>query len=435
MKVVFLCGGIGKRMFPITQDKVLLNFLGKPLLQHQMDLAKKTGFDQFIIVGNPANIEQIKKLTGMISGVKVEFALQKQALGIADALKSAEHLLNEDIIVVNPDDIFAPSAYTKLLLALKNEPAVSYVLGYLVQGYFPGGYLAVGPANELKHIVEKPKPGEEPSNLINILVHLHTEPKKLLKYIENVKTTKDDVYECALDNLVREGSRIRVVPYTDFWAPIKYPWHIFDAVRHFLDIAQPHISSSASISKNVVIEGKVILEDNVRVLENAVIKGPVYIGPNSTIGTNALVRDYSHIGANCVIGYSTEVKSSYVGDGCWFHSSYIGDSIIGTNCSFGAGTVLANFRFDEQNIPMTIAGEVIDSGKDKLGAVIGDNCKTGINASIMPGVKIGPNSMVGPHVCLVKDLEPGKIILAEPHYRTLSNTIDFHKTNKTKRKA
>jgi len=431
MKVIFLCGGIGKRMFPITEDKFLLNFLGKTLLQHQMEMAKQAGLNKFLVIGNPANMGQIEQIARMVSGAKIELALQKQPLGIADALKSVASFLDGDILVVNPNDIFAASAYTNLLQEAKKKPAASYMLGYQTKSYFPGGYLVINSRNELKHIVEKPKPGQEPSNLVNILIHLHTEPKKLIKYIENVKTTRDDVYECALDNLVKDGHKIKVIPYTDFWAPIKYPWHIFDAVKYLLDINQPRISASAYISEKATIEGKVFISDNVRVLENAVIRGPVYIGPGSIIGNNALVRDYSHVGADCVIGYSTEIKGSYIGDGCWMHSSYIGDSIIGKGCSFGAGTVLANFRFDEQNISVMVGNEAIDTGRDKLGAIIGDNCKTGVNASVMPGIKIGPNSIVGSHACLTKDLGPGKMIVTEPQYRTQPNPV---KLDEAKRK-
>ena len=61
MKVVFLCGGIGKRMFPITEDKVLLDFLGKTLLEHQMETAKEAGLNQFLVIGNPANMEQLEQ--------------------------------------------------------------------------------------------------------------------------------------------------------------------------------------------------------------------------------------------------------------------------------------------------------------------------------------------------------------------------------------
>ncbi len=425
MKVIFLCGGIGKRMFPLTEDKFLLNFLGKTLLQHQIEAARQAGLNQFMIIGNPTNMGQIEQIAGTASGARIELALQKQPLGIADALKSAASFLDSDTLIVNPNDVFAASAYTNLIQEAKKKSAASYMLGYRTKEYFSGGYLVIDSRNELKHIVEKPKPGQEPSNLVNILVHLHTKPERLLEYIEKVKTNNDDVYECALDNLVKDGHKIKVISYTDFWAPIKYPWHIFDAVKYLLDISQPKISASAYISEKATIEGKVIISDNARVLENAVIRGPAYIGSGSIIGNNALVRDYSHIGADCVIGYSTEVKGSYIGDGCWTHSSYIGDSIIGKSCSLGAGTVLANFRFDEQKISATVGGKTVDTGRDKLGAIIGDNCKMGVNASVMPGIKIGPNSIVGSSVCLAKDLGPGKMIVSEPHYRTLPNPVKF----------
>jgi UDP-N-acetylglucosamine diphosphorylase/glucosamine-1-phosphate N-acetyltransferase len=431
MKIVFLCGGIGKRMFPITEDKFLLKFLDKTLLQVQLEAAKQAGLSDFLMVGNKYNMGQIEEIAGAVANIKFKLVLQKQPHGIADALQSAASFLDEDILIINPNDIFAASAYTSLLREAKKKSVGSYVLGYHTRSYFPGGYLVVNVAGELEHIIEKPKPGEEPGDLVNILVHLHSNPRELLEYIEKVRTTRDDVYECALDNLVKAGHKIKVIPYDDFWAPVKYPWHIFDVVKYILDINKPKISRSASISPKATIEGKVVIGDGVRVLENAVIKGPAYIGAGSMIGNNVLVRDYSHIGADCVVGYGTEVKSSYIGDGCWIHSSYIGDSIIGKGCSFGAGTVLANFRFDEQNISVTIGDEAVNTGRDKLGAIIGDNCKTGINASVMPGIKIGPNSTVGSHVCLTKDLGPEKMIQFEPHYRTQPNPI---KLDEAKRK-
>jgi len=434
MKAVFLCGGIGKRMFPITEDKFLLNFLGKTLLEHQIDIAKQAGFSQILIIGNPANIEQIEQIVRPVSNIKIDLALQKRPLGIADALQSATTILNGEIVVVNPNDVFTATAYISLLQAAKSKSAGSYMLGHEVKEYFPGGYLSIDAANMLQHIVEKPRLGQEPSNLVNILVHLHSEPKKLMEYIERVETNNDDAYERAMDNMVKDGYGIKIVPHSDFWAPIKYPWHIFDVVTHFLSAVKPKIADSATVSKKATVEGNVIISDNVKVLENAVIRGPAYIGTNSIIGNNALIRDYSHIGANCVVGHCTEVKNSYIGDGCWFHSNYIGDCIIGRNCSFGAGTVLANFRFDEQTISAKIVDHSIDTGRDKLGAIIGDNSKTGINASVMPGKKVGPNSVVGSHVCLKEDLEPGKMILVRPQYDVLPNISELDEAKKIQRR-
>jgi len=436
MKAVFLCGGRGKRMFPITEDKFLLDFLEKSLLEHQIKIACEAGLSNFVIIGNPENIARIEQITKKIPGIKVDLAIQKKSVGIADALKSAEPFLHEQLLVINPNDVFSSSAYTKIITEAEKASASSYILGYQVQKYFPGGYLQVNSQNELIQIVEKPNPGEEPSNLVNILIHCHNNPEELLHYIETAQTTRDDVYECALDNMVKQGRKIKVVLYNDFWAPIKYPWHIFKIMEYFLDNAHPYIASSARISEKANIEGKVILSDNVKVLENAVIRGPVYIGANSIIGNSALVRDYSHIGSNSVIGYSTEVKHSYIGDNCWFHSNYVGDSIVDDNCSLGAGTVLANFRLDEGYIQIKVGDSLVDTGYDKLGAIIGRGCRIGVNASLMPGVRVGPDSFVGPQVCLRDDLRANKMILLESQYQVEDNktTLDEGKRQELLRK-
>lgn len=421
MKAVFLCGGRGKRMFPIAEDKFLLPFLGKPLLEHQIALAREAGLTDFVFIGNPQNIEKIKQIAERFPGIKADLAIQKNPSGIADALKSAAPFLEGRLLVVNPNDVFSGSAYGKVIAEAERTTVSSYILGYQVRKYFPGGYLKVNPQNELLHIVEKPDPGQEPSDLVNILIHCHSDAKELLHHIETVRTTRDDVYECALDNMVKAGHKIKVIPYNDFWAPIKYPWHIFKVMEYFLDSAQHHVASSVRVSDRAIIEGKVILGDNVKVLENAVIRGPVYVGANSVIGNNALVRDHSHIGSNSVIGYCTEVKHSYIGDNCWFHSNYVGDSIVDDDCSLGAGTVLANFRLDEGNIQIEIGDNLVDTGYDKLGAIIGRGSRIGVNASLMPGVRVGPDSFVGPQVCLREDLAASKMVLLEPRYQVTEN--------------
>jgi len=421
MKVVLLCGGIGKRMFPITEDKFLLKFLGKTLLEHQIETAKGAGMTEFVIVGNPKNINRIAEIIADLRGIKVELALQEEPLGMADALRSASQFLGDEAIIVNPNDVFESLAYNKLLEAHRTDSATSYLLGCEVTDYFPGGYLVVDGGGNLTRIIEKPERGKEPSNLVNLVVHLHTDPKRLLEYAESVQTDRDDVYECAIDAMVRDEYQVKVVPYAGFWSPIKYPWHILPLVQWFLDRGQKYISPSANISEKATIEGKVVIADNVKVLENVVIRGPAYIGSNSVIGNNSLVRDYSHIGADCVVGYSTEVKGSYIGDRCWFHMNYVGDSVIGDDCSFGAGTVLGNLRFDERNISVRVGDKSLDTGRNKFGVIIGNNSKTGANVSVMPGVRIGPNSIVGSQVCLTNDLEPDSFILVEPVHKTIRN--------------
>jgi UDP-N-acetylglucosamine diphosphorylase / glucose-1-phosphate thymidylyltransferase / UDP-N-acetylgalactosamine diphosphorylase / glucosamine-1-phosphate N-acetyltransferase / galactosamine-1-phosphate N-acetyltransferase len=430
MKVVFLCGGVGKRMFPVTEDKFLIDFMGSTLFEHQVRMAHDAGFTDFVIIGNPANLGRIKQIASTIGGINFTFAVQKEALGIADALLCAKPLLKGEILIVNPNDVFERSAYEALTAAYSGKKAGSSMLGYRVKQYFPGGYLAVDANGNLTRIVEKPKPGTEPSDMVNILLHLHSDVQKLFDYIAEVKSDRDDVYECAMDNMVKQGYVIRVAPYSGFWAPIKYPWHILDIVKLLIDSSKHSIAGSASISERATVAGKVIIGENVRILENATVRGPVYIGPNTVIGNNVLVREYSHIGANCVVGFSTEIKGSYVGSDCWFHSNYIGDSIIGNNCSFGAGTVTANFRFDEKDVKLRYGNTAVSTGRDHFGAIIGDNCKTGINSGILPGRRVGPGSIIGSHVCLDKDLEPGLMALCQPDYKLAKNTVKIDSAKK-----
>jgi NDP-sugar pyrophosphorylase family protein len=418
MKIVFLCGGLGKRMSPLSEDKFLLRFLGKTLLEYHIEQAKKAGLNEFIVVGNPANIDRTKVVAQTIPGIKLDFAVQQEPRGMADALQAAKDILgDEPIIVVNPNDVLDSTAYTAITQAHQRGSAGSYLLACEVKDYFPGGYLMLGQGEGVKAIIEKPGKGNEPSNLVNVVVHLHSQPKKLLQHIADAVSSNDDIYERALSNMMKAGYKVKAVKHKGFWQAIKYPWDIFPVMEHFLKEGGKSISPKAQISKTAVIEGDVIIEDGVRVLENAVIKGLCYIGRNSVIGNNALIRDNSHIGEGCVVGYGTEIKHCYIGDNGWFHQNYFGDSIIGNDCSFGAGTVSANLRLDENDIKVRVGGEDINTGSNKLGALIGNGVRTGINVGIMPGRRIGEGSFVGPHVCLTEDLPPGKKALAEKNYK------------------
>ena len=422
MKVVLLCGGVGKRMAPITKDKALLEFCGKPLICHQLYRAKRAGLDQFVIVANAGNIEDLRLATAGLKGIRIEFALQPEPSGMAGALRCAFSLLAEEpLILVSSNDIFEASAYVQLLKAYeKNSHYSTYLIVRRVPNYFPGGYITVNEDNEIEGITEKPPKGGEPSNLINIVCHLHTQPHKLLDYLTRTSSTADDAYEKALDQMISDGHRMKAVLYSGYWQAVKYPWHILDAMDYFLERLTQRISPTAQISQRAVVDGNVVIKRNAKVLEGAVIRGPSYIGQNSIIGNSALVRN-SIIGDDCVIGYATEIKHSYIGNRCGFHSNYIGDSVIEGDCSFGAGAVTANFRLDESNIRLKSGDGEIDTGRDKLGALVGRSCRIGVNASLMPGVRVGPSSFVGPQVYLSRDLEAGKVALAESKYRVFSN--------------
>ena len=106
------------------------------------------------------------------------------------------------------------------------------------------------------------------------------------------------------------------------------------------------------------------------------------------------------------MGQGVEIKNSILNKGTKVpHLSYVGDSIIGENCNFGAGTITANLLFEEKTVKTKVKGKMIDTTRRKLGCIMGNNVKTGINVSIMPGVMIGNDSLIYPHSLVKKNVE------------------------------
>lgn len=187
---------------------------------------------------------------------------------------------------------------------------------------------------------------------------------------------------------------------------LKYPWDLLRVKKELFDkYLEGKISSSAKVCANVVIKGKVYIGENVEIKENVVINGPAYIGDNSIIGNNSLIREYSNIESNALVGSNCEIKNSILQEDVHLHLNYIGDSIMGKGVRVGAGTITANTRIDRKEINSSILDQRINTGLKKLGSIIGDNVKIGIHCSLMPGILIGSNALIGPHSLVMKNIE------------------------------
>ena len=159
-----------------------------------------------------------------------------------------------------------------------------------------------------------------------------------------------------------------------------------------------NISSNVNgeIEEGVVVKGNLVLSKGSVIKSGTYIEGNVVIGDNCKIGPRAYLRKGTIIGNNCHIGNS-EIKNSIILDNSNVpHFSYVGDSILGENVNFGAGTKVANLRFDNKNVKVSFNAKKVDSGRRKLGCLIGNDVKTGINSSINCGVVIKNNSFIKP---------------------------------------
>jgi len=411
MKVLFLAGGKSVRMWPLSWDKNLIPFCGQPLIIHTLSLAKKMGLSDFVIVGNEQNRKSLAELVRR-SDLKAKVVLQKKPGQAGAILSASSEISNQEVLIINANDVFEEELYAKILSRIKDRKNNKVILvGYQTKSYFPGGYLKVE-GDEVKGIIEKPPPNDTPSNLVRLVCDYFSNVNELLDAIDKARSDKDDIYEVAMGDMMNKGTKFSFIQYKGFWKSIKYPWHILDLSQYFLTKIDYSISPKAQISQQAKIIGPVVIEDDVRIFENAVVKGPCWIGKNSIIGNGAFVRE-SIISEDCVVGYNTEVTRSYIGPFCWFHTNYIGDSVLDENVSFGSGAITANLRLDEQDIYSEVKGSKIDTQRNKLGNIIGKNVRIGINSMLMPGVKIGANSFVGAGVILSEDLVENKICLVK----------------------
>ena len=189
--------------------------------------------------------------------------------------------------------------------------------------------------------------------------------------------------------------------------PIKYPWDLHYVIQKVLQDEVTHVSISpnASISKTTVFDGPCIIEDDVTIDDFCKIKGPTYISKGSFIGMSSLIRNCM-LGNKTRIGFNCEVARSYLlGGDKISQQNILIDSIIGENVWFGAYAATLNALSTKQKISYEIEkGKSIDTGIDRFGALVGNNCTISTSVIIMPGRHIQADTFVKPETTVAKSI-------------------------------
>lgn len=160
-----------------------------------------------------------------------------------------------------------------------------------------------------------------------------------------------------------------------------------------------------------LVNDKILIGSNTIIEPGAFVRGPVVIGDNTEIRQGAYVRGDCIIGSECVVGHTTEMKSSVMLDGAKAgHFAYIGDSILGSQVNLGAGTKLANLKMIPGTVVVRSGGDQIDTGRRKIGAILGDGTETGCNSVTSPGTLLGPKSIVYPGLAVPAGHYPGRTV-------------------------
>ncbi|MFH0736937.1 MAG: bifunctional sugar-1-phosphate nucleotidylyltransferase/acetyltransferase [Candidatus Micrarchaeota archaeon] len=392
MKAVILAAGDGIRLRPLseTRPKPLLVVAGKPIIHHLLLEAKKAGVTEAVVIVRHMKEKLIAYLSSVDLGMKIRFIEQGKENGTGAALLCAEKEIQDTFLVLAGDIVTEASVIKSVIDAHTGGISVG-----LTKVPNPHCYGVAELSNGKISLFEE-KAAHPKSDLANMSIYC-MEPT-VFSELRSIGRSERGEHE-----LVGVLVGAKGVVSEGYWRDIGYPWDLLSANEYLLSKME---ARSGNIS-NSTIDGKVIMESGAKII-NSYIEGIAYIGKDTIIGPNATLRGFNSIGANCSIGPGTSVKSSILMDKVNAkHLTYIGDSVVGEDVNFGSGTQIANFRFDGEHVNVMTERGWTNSGRKKLGAVIGDKTKFGVLSCTMPGKLIGSDCWIHSGVVVNRNVPSG----------------------------
>ncbi|HEY3283198.1 MAG TPA: NTP transferase domain-containing protein [Armatimonadota bacterium] len=230
----------------------------------------------------------------------------------------------------------------------------------------------------------------------------------------------------SLQLLLDDGVEVLAVEATGFHVDVDRPWHLLEANARLLE----HLSSQlegdrihptarvddsaevkgrlmlgpgACVGRRCVVGGDLWLGAGASVTNGAILKGRAHLGPEAVVRDHALLGENGSLGRAALMGHGAEMDGVVLERAYLYHYCEI-SGVVGAAVDFGAATVCGTLRFDDANPAHLVKGRREVPPSDGGCSFFGDYSRTGVNSIIMPGVKVGIYSCVGPGVLLKEDL-------------------------------
>jgi bifunctional UDP-N-acetylglucosamine pyrophosphorylase/glucosamine-1-phosphate N-acetyltransferase len=397
-QVVVLAAGNSSRMWPFctTTHKAELELLGQPLIDTTLDELVAGGIANIVVVVN----KKMGKLRELVQSyqkkhleMQIRIVVQEKARGQGDAILAARKYLREEFFVINASQV------ESVFLMKEMQAFAADVVLAVSETETPWLYgMAKIKNGRVKKITEKPSVIDPEEKRILGIYRLN---KKFVRFLAQWPVMEYS-YEEALSAFCRDRVvKACQVASEAVGGTLKYPWHLLTLQEKLLQKRAMTVGEGVTISPQAVLKGRVIIDDGAVIGDLAVVEGPVYVGRGAIVGRMCTVRAGSVLEEGVEVQSYGEVRGSLLMRGATMHSGFIGDSVIGAGCQIGAGVITANRRLDRAEIAAYVKkvgseGEwvKVKTGRERLGVMMGDNCRVGIGVRTMPGVMIAAGEVV-----------------------------------------
>jgi glucose-1-phosphate thymidylyltransferase len=162
MRGIILAGGSGTRLYPATKaiSKQMIPIYDKPMIYYPMSVLMLSDIKDILIISTPRDINSFKELfkDGKEFGLNIEYAVQENPRGLAEAFIIGEEFIgNDNVAMVLGDNIFYGQSFSEHLKRAANLEKGAYIFGYYVQNPKAFGVVEFDDSGKVISLEEKPE--------------------------------------------------------------------------------------------------------------------------------------------------------------------------------------------------------------------------------------------------------------------------------------
>ena len=445
---IVLAAGLGRKVWPYGEfrQKCTIPVANTPIVRRVVENLIEVGCQRIIVVvGHYA-----QQVRGALADIpNVVFVTQHPVDGTASAVLTAQELLdNEPYLVVYGDIVTIPDNFRNLINGFCSHDAEAAALVQPLGSEDASDWIGAGvgttesdgkSVSTLTGIEGHPRGGSH--RLCGVYAFSPTATPYLLRNpgivtrvpVGGMPPPESEIAQ-SMQLMVDDGRTVLAVQAEEFFVDVDKPWHVLEANNRLVDyltkqVTEDQIATGAKISDAAEINGHVVLGKNSVIGPRVVINGTLIAGANNNITNGAILHGNIFVGDQCRISDYCDVSSSAIGNRCiighgaemagvLFDKVYLYhycemSGVFGCATDIGAATVCGTLRFDDKDTPMQVEGRYEVPPYGANATYMGDYCRTGVNAIIMPGRRIGSYSVVGPGVILYDDVPSKTMIMAK----------------------